>query len=428
MKGILRKDLCLGLIWVGLFSTGSAIAMEEVKTMGGFKISNPTDPAYWFALGGTLHLDETIFSGSAYDKQNTFPSGANIRRAYLDFQGGLGENLSYHLTLSFERPNTTIRAAYLNYQWAEDGNLQVGQVGIPSGLENSADPNDDLFLEPSLLTSAFFPDADYGLGIYANKTFDDILAVSGAIYEPKQGMANYGDSSRSDRVGEAIRLTVSPLHNESDVLHVGAWMRHQDLIATVAGAPVSSTTGFQGFSTVPEAQARTTGTLVNTGPIRAKNDNLAGLEAAAMCGPGLIQAEYLYANVHRVLTAPFPLGTKSSVNFYSWSIQGGYVLTGESHGYDFPSGTFSRVKPSKSGGAWEIAGRYSVINLNDSNIVGGLEHNTTVGLNWYFNEQVRVAANYIRVTSHPTSATSPGTAGTAKRGLDVVAMRLQVAF
>jgi phosphate-selective porin OprO/OprP len=42
-----------------------------------------------------------------------------------------------------------------------------------------------------------------------------------------------------------------------------------------------------------------------------------------------------------------------------------------------------------------VAARWSYIDLTDENIVGGVEHNGTLGLNWYLNPYTRVKWEYI---------------------------------
>ena len=82
-------------------------------------------------------------------------------------------------------------------------------------------------------------------------------------------------------------------------------------------------------------------------------------------------------------------------------------------------------------GAWEIAARYSVVDLNDrlgspDGVAGGKQAIITAGLNWYVNRNIRFMINYLHGTiDRQTSATDFTDAG-AK--FDAVAMRTQVAF
>jgi phosphate-selective porin len=47
-------------------------------------------------------------------------------------------------------------------------------------------------------------------------------------------------------------------------------------------------------------------------------------------------------------------------------------------------------------GAWELALRFSYVDLNDGNIRGGKERNCTIGINWYTRGKQRSMINYIR--------------------------------
>ena len=168
-----------------------------------------------------------------------------------------------------------------------------------------------------------------------------------------------------------------------------------------------------------------------------------------MWGPITVQAEYNKAKVklHRDVNSPANFGNPE---FWGWHAQAGYVLTGESRTYDFASGTFGSVVPSTECGAWEIAARYSAVNLNDDHVYGGRENNVTLGLNWFVNENVQIKFNYIRANIHPTTTSIVrnrvshndienlvrSTAGTKpllvadakKRKLDIFGLRFQASF
>jgi phosphate-selective porin OprO/OprP len=83
-------------------------------------------------------------------------------------------------------------------------------------------------------------------------------------------------------------------------------------------------------------------------------------------------------------------------------IQTGFFLTGETRPYNTATGTFARVKPNNSfdpgdgkWGAWEIATRFSFLDMNDSGMKGGKEYDVTAGLNWYLYSNLRLMFNYV---------------------------------
>ena len=104
------------------------------------------------------------------------------------------------------------------------------------------------------------------------------------------------------------------------------------------------------------------------------------------------QAEYISTSVNR--------NGLNDVDFDGWYVETGYFLTGESRQYK--NGKFTRPKPfSNIGedgtGAWQLALRYSTIDLNDGMIDGGETDAMTVGLNWYPTPTLRFTANYVDV-------------------------------
>jgi phosphate-selective porin OprO/OprP len=87
--------------------------------------------------------------------------------------------------------------------------------------------------------------------------------------------------------------------------------------------------------------------------------------------------------------------------FWAASLQASYFLTGEHRPYKQSNGTFGNVKPKENytneggTGAWELAARYSHLNLNDHNVFGGRLNDVTLGVNWYLNPSLRMAWNYV---------------------------------
>ncbi|HQZ87829.1 MAG TPA: porin [Gammaproteobacteria bacterium] len=468
----------IGLTLAGLgavMSTGAVAANNmQVKSEGGIMIYNPSDSAYWFSVGGRLNLDETVFSGGRLDKTNQFASGGNIRRAFLKFAGGVGDYISYNLTLDFSRPNLTqagqfdgrgsnghsvdFEDAYINACSEFTGaigvaNLRFGQFTPPTSIDdwgNHGTNNDTMFLESSLATSAFaIPTKVYGL--WFDATAIDMFMLSASVFQPRQnhfngasatnagtngGLANnnnYGDTGRSDRLGAALRLTFAPVHTCDTVYHFGLMGRYQSMNNSAQGNPIGQ---YNLFQTTPEARARQTGQLVTTGNVRGRSYNVVNGEALAMWGPATVEGEYYQAIVQRIPTGGTALDvgtTRGNPRFHGWHIEAAYVLTGEHRVYDFQTGTLRNPKPCDKMGAWEIAARYSFVNMVDKNIYGGSEHNTTLGLNWFVNEHVKLSANYIRANIYPNVSVRSNNnvvtaSSAAKRQLDIVGLRLAVAF
>ena len=69
-------------------------------------------------------------------------------------------------------------------------------------------------------------------------------------------------------------------------------------------------------------------------------------------------------------------------------------MTGESRPYVSNFGAFAPTVPARESGAWELAVRYSTLDLTDADILGGREDIVTFGVNWYINTNLRVMVNY----------------------------------
>jgi phosphate-selective porin OprO/OprP len=87
-------------------------------------------------------------------------------------------------------------------------------------------------------------------------------------------------------------------------------------------------------------------------------------------------------------------------------VQVGWFLTGESRPFRTNSGTFDRLRPvakytkgnpfkKKNGGAWELVGRFSTVDLSDGLVEGGELTDISAALSWYPNAIARIQLNYI---------------------------------
>jgi phosphate-selective porin OprO/OprP len=143
------------------------------------------------------------------------------------------------------------------------------------------------------------------------------------------------------------------------------------------------------------------------------------LEIAGQNGPLYGEVEYQRVFVTR------PAGA-DRLHFDGFHILASYVLTGEAKTFKEYNGTFGQVKPASAKGAWEIAAKYSVLNLNNKDIHGGKGKNTVLGLNYYVNNNVKVAGEFMHSIQ---DASIPATlANHEKRNLNIIGLRLQAVF
>ncbi len=174
--------------------------------------------------------------------------------------------------------------------------------------------------------------------------------------------------------------------------------------------------------------------LVSTGALNASSTSVLGTELAYIRGAFSAQAEWAVTYVNDVSVGTGPVANNRSFN--GGYVLASYFLTGETRLYDKEFGTFARtyVMPftnfwAKNGtiglGAWEVAVRYSYLNLNDGPVKGGVLSGTTAGLNWYWNPNMKVQFEYVDDLRYHKGTTAGGTASGAVQGFGT---RMQISF
>jgi len=146
-----------------------------------------------------------------------------------------------------------------------------------------------------------------------------------------------------------------------------------------------------GFSLRPEInQAKK---YLDTGDFDTDGATVIAAEMAGVAGPFSVQAEWKNGWIDN----------REGENWEADSayVEASYFLTGESRNYKTSSGVFGRVTPNRpfnpttgDWGAWQIAARYSWIDLQDSGMNGGEEQNVTAALSWHLYSNVRLQFNY----------------------------------
>jgi phosphate-selective porin OprO/OprP len=386
MNGLFKKT-ALALATAASFGAGSTLA-ATADTKGGLKIKSD-DGNFEASLGGRIHYD-----GNFFVEDDDIPGGETdstfFRRARLTLSGK-----AYGWKYKFENDfagqsgssGSGFREMWIGTK-VGPADMRIGQAKPHRGMEELTSSNEVLFMERPWATAT---------GIYDGRQFAQGLFFDGHGSNWTWGAAAYNlrdaDGPETDGKGFSGRVTYVPMMNKLAVLHIGATAsvdRPED-------------------GNVVEAAAKPAGRLSSTEDIAAGDDGRTafGLEAAYRNGPFYVQSEYVKAT--------FENDAASDEDVTTYYIQGSWLLTGESKPYDAKKGVFKSPKPAGDKGAWEAKAKYDVIKNDD---VSNLEVNQAiVGLNWYYNPNVRFMFEYI-----------DGTNEFLNRDLSTLAARVQFSF
>lgn len=386
-------------------------------------------------------------------------SGENVRRARIGILGKFFGDWNYALVYDFGGSSdgfggtaagslpgggvSGVENAYLSYTGLRPfgGKMAIegGIMDLPWTLAESMSSNDILFMErPSSNVIATSIAAGDFRSAFGSRWWNDTFWAGAYVTGPTTGQIHSYSSvtpnGMTEQYGVVARAAGQVISGPDYSFHLGG--NFEDLIQparnTVTGAQTLS------LSDRPELRIDPT-TLISTGAIaNASSAQVYGIEAAATYGSFFFQGEYYWYNVERGANTGLPPFGARSLKFQGGYAEASYVLTGERHKYNPASASYGGITPARpfswqagSWGAWEIAGRFSTVDLNDqlataAGIAGGRQNITTAALNWYVSGNVRFMLNYLHGDiARQASATSTVNAGSK---FDAVGFRTQVAF
>ncbi len=333
------------------------------------------DKNFNIKLGGSIQLDAAMIDPDTAT-EHAFPdlsgNGVEFRRARLYTSGTIYTNYEYKFQLEFaDVPDVEFKDVYLgvkNIPYV--GHIRVGHQKEPFSLEELTSSNSITFMERSLPTAAFAPGRNTGLLLFNPQLNKRLWWGAGVFKEVDDSGSGFSDHSDWN---VSARITGLPwFASETQLLHIGLSYTHK-----FRSESTDENQRLE-FSTRPESHLADT--LVNTGELISDGADILNPELALVYGPFSVQGEYYYDIVDR--------DGDSDLHFSGFYVFASYFITGESRPYDSAKATFGRLRPNKNFdlkgglGAWEVALRYSQIDLNDEDIQGGEEKNITAGLNW----------------------------------------------
>jgi phosphate-selective porin OprO/OprP len=396
-------------------------------------------------FGGRIFLDSLLFSqnpASAAALGNA-QNATYLRVARFEVEGDVSELIGYRAEFEFGGRRTVMlddlghtadlfqevlfKDAYLEIKELPLADrVRIGHFKEPFSLEEMISNRFVTFMDRSLI-NVFAPKENIGVmggkailderATWAIGGFRTVLDVPPQLIDDRGAMAC------------TARGTWLPWYDEASegrgLLHLGLAYSFRDAANPVERIRQRPEVGLMANSRGEAMYAVDTGDFDGV-----ENIHLLEPEVAMVYGPFSAQAEYVMALYLRESNLANPW-------FHGCYVQASYFLTGEHRPYQRSQGRFTRVTPftnffrvraadrdvATGWGAWELAYRYSWLDLNDrqADILGGQAADHTFGVNWYLNPYTRMTFNYVhskiaRPEEGPEAA------------LDIVEMRAQIDF
>ncbi len=329
--------------------------------------------------------------------------GAEIRRLRPTITGTLYGNVDFESQMDFGDGNVRVTNLWARLNDVPYiGHVVVGHQKENFSLEELTSDEWTTFMERALPNTFAVGNVnkDYNTGV---KTYDQELddrltwALGAFINQSNPSGSFFNDYENTDLVA---RLTALPWYEDKGyyLLHIGCGYSYR---ARKTNHPTLD------YQSTPEFHLTNLNTI-DTGLLPATAANTVNPELGLGVGPFSLHAEYFNSMVNANTKLTYNTvsnlaGTKIlNPDFEGYYAEAAYFITGEHRPYDVNEGIFTRTVPfrnfnTKTGGtgAWELTARFSHANLTSGGVTGGNENDVTLGVNWYWNPNVKLALNYI---------------------------------
>lgn len=400
-----NKFYTLAVVMI-LYSIG--LSAQETKTDDSKRVNQYGQEVTFLSLNGeaqegilrftsedksySLWFDNRVqFDGAFFSKNvlNPIGNGATIRRARFAVKAILWTNWYGEVDLDFAGSETELKDAFLKYTF-NSGNLNIkaGHYKESLGMETTTTSRYLTFMERSFISKL---DASRHLGIQVNHWKDKYLLTGGLHFNTvgdAEEVTYTKDNNKDYGIDEGYSLTgrvvYRPIIDQDKVLHLGVSGSYRTP-KTHVEVPNSFRYSTRSHTSINRKKYLDTDDLADM-----KDANYLNLELAGRYKGFMFQGEYKNVNVMR-------LNDLESVNINGFYIQGAYLLLGGHHNYNKAEGEFTRLTPGKKYGDLELALRYDYVDANDATaqVFGGSAEGYSVGLNYYFNPNVKFMMNYV---------------------------------
>lgn len=329
-----------------LMASSAALAAEDT-------------PAINFA--GRIQADHTRYDGGKYP----YADGSEVRRLRAGFGGNLTSAWEYRVEYDFAPDDPEVKDIYFRYTGFTNTRITLGNFKVFSSLDELTSSNNTTFAErglPNALVTARRTAIGY-------QTWSDNYSFSAATYTHEPNNLERG-------TGNAARFVYHPKLGNGALLHLG--------VNAAIEKPDDKTARLRSRPEMHQDDHRIIDTRTLVG---VDNTTKLGLEAAYTLNRWSVQGEYIRKSISRK--------NASDPSFDGYYAYISYFLTNDTRAYTNSEGIFGTVAPAADTGAWEIAARFSDLDLNDGTISGGQADAITLAVNYYMTRDLRFQANYV---------------------------------
>lgn len=344
----------------------------------------PGLPQLEWGLAGNLQLDGLLSSELPPEREKS----SEIRRARIS--GVLQWNYDWLLKAGGDfSDGAELRELSLEYRgWPL--HLEVGRMVEPFGVLQGSSRGSAMMERPQ--ATALAP--GYGVGLAANAR-GERWGFTAGIYKATRN-SEFDEGGREEDAF-TLRGTFTPLKAEDKMIHLG-----------FAGSFREAKEGTLQFVAIPESVLllglNASSTLLFVDDESSNRYYLYGIEFASQIGPVVIQSEYMQAQIGEVFGFDESGNTASAGSpvYFSYYFETAWAVTGERRDYSTARGVMGGIHPESSIlqgglGAIELAARVSFINLIDSNLGGEDGLVTSLGINWYPEERVKLMLDVLQI-------------------------------
>ena len=316
-----------------------------------------------------------------------------LRRARISYSGETKSNIAYNI--HYNVSDSSLHKAYITLPIGEGMSFTVGKDGEPFMMEDLTSSKALTFLERNLFTDAITADKVTNFTMRFDGRLDKEDAKAGISIAYSNPDPSPLDEDGNDLYVTTVRAFYLPYFQDyNNLLHIGG---------ALSTGRIEQDTLTNYLDLNPLGSPATQRYRHPNNPFVASNETLVGTEFYYVSNEFSLQAESFLRHLdpgtlYNSDGSVFIDSTGDSIDVYGSYIQATYTLTGESRGYSLKKGTPGMLKPNGSL-AIEIAGRLETVSFSQASTLTGDDveskaESTLLGLNFYFDDNVKLAFNY----------------------------------